>query len=188
MVCYPIHLTGRHVILRDFHIADVDAALAVVGDDRVTQSLSFDSRTRDQTAAMIAGVIERAQQDPRDEYYLAVTLHDDDKPIGFARLGLNGVRAAKLGYAIRADQWGNGYATDAARTLTGFGFQNLGLHRISAAIGPDNAPSIALTERLGFTIEGRIRHHVWTNAAWRDSLLYSVLADEWPQPGRECRP
>jgi hypothetical protein len=27
--------------------------------------------------------------------------------------------------------------------------------------------------------EGRIRDHVFTNHSWRDSLLYSVLEDEW---------
>jgi ribosomal-protein-alanine N-acetyltransferase len=27
--------------------------------------------------------------------------------------------------------------------------------------------------------EGRIRDHVFTNGAWRDSLLYSVLDREW---------
>jgi len=93
--------------------------------------------------------------------------------------GLDGVRAAKLGYAIRADQWGRGYATDAARTLVNYGFEQLDLHRISTAIGPDNAPSIALVQRLGFQYEGRIRDHVYTNGAWRDSLLYSLLAPEW---------
>ena len=127
---------------------------------------------------MIASAIERAQQDPRTEFYLAVTLPNDDL-IGFARLGLDGVRAAKLGYAIRADHWGRGYATDAARTLVNYGFEQLGLHRISTAIGPDNTPSIALVQRLGFQYEGRIRDHVYTNGAWRDSLLYSLLAPEW---------
>jgi RimJ/RimL family protein N-acetyltransferase len=52
------------------------------------------------------------------------------------------------------------------------------LHRISTAIGPDNAPSIALVQGLGFQYEGRIRDHVYTNGAWRDSLLYSLLAPE----------
>jgi len=44
-----------------------------------------------------------------------------------------------VGYAIRVDHWGRGYATDAVRSLVDFGFRQLGLHRISAAIGPDNA-------------------------------------------------
>ena len=178
MTSYPLRIPGRQIVLRDFRREDVDAALAVIGDDQVTRWLSFDTRNRAQTSTMIGGAIERAQSDPRAEFYLAVTLPNDTL-IGFARLGLDGVQAGKLGYAIRADQWGRGYATDAARTLTNYGFQQLDLHRISAAIGPDNGPSVALVRRLGFQYEGRIRDHVHTNGAWRDSLLYSVLDQEW---------
>jgi hypothetical protein len=50
---------------------------------------------------------------------------------------------------------------------------------ISVAIGPANAASIAATRQLGMTYEGRIRDHVYTNGQWRDSLLYSMLVDEW---------
>ncbi len=172
---YPIELEGAKVWLREFRRDDVEAALALVGDDRVTRWLSFDSRTREQAVDMIEGAIERAQQEPRTEYYLAVTI-DADELVGFARLGLTGVQAAKLGYAIAADHWGNGYALDATRTLVSFAFGPLGLHRISAAIGPDNEPSISVAKRLGMSYEGRLRHHVFTNGAWRDSLLYAVIA------------
>jgi RimJ/RimL family protein N-acetyltransferase len=166
-------------MLREFRPDDAEDALALVGDDKVTRWLSFDSRSLDQARDMLAGAIERAQLDPREEYYLAVTLASDDRLIGFGRLGLDGVKAGKLGFAIRADHWGNGYATDVAWRLTEFGFADLGLHRISAAIGPDNAASIAVIAKLGFVYEGTIRDHVYTNGAWRDSLLYSVLRDEW---------
>jgi RimJ/RimL family protein N-acetyltransferase len=53
------------------------------------------------------------------------------------------------------------------------------MHRIQAACGPDNRSSQRLLARLGFTPEGRIRDHVFTNGAWRDSLLYSILEHEW---------
>jgi [ribosomal protein S5]-alanine N-acetyltransferase len=141
--------------------------------------LSFDSLTREQQAERLTGAIERAAADPRTEYYLAVTDSTTDALIGFVRIGLSGVRAAKLGYAIAADHWGHGYATDAAQTMITFGFATLGLHRITAAIGPDNAPSITVVKKLGFTREGRLRDHVFTNGAWRDSELYSILVHEW---------
>ena len=176
---YPITLPGRVVTLRDFRSSDAVAVLSVVGDDQVTRWLSFQSRDAAGAAAMLEGAIERAQQPVRTEFYLAAVLSDDTL-VGFARLGLDGVKAAKLGYAIHAGHWGHGYATDAARTLTGFGFQQLGLHRVSAAIGPDNTTSIRIAQRLGMSYEGRIRDHVHTNGAWRDSLLYSVLEHEWP--------
>lgn len=151
----------------------------MLGDERVTRWLSFDSKTHEQQAETLAGAIERASHSSRTEYYLAVTMQTDDRLIGFVRLGLTGVQAAKLGFAIVAAHWGKSYATDAARTIVDYGFTALGLHRISAAIGPDNAASIALVTRLGFSYEGRLRDHVYTNGAWRDSVLYSLLTHEW---------
>jgi [ribosomal protein S5]-alanine N-acetyltransferase len=174
---YPVNLRGQLVTLREFRPDDIDDALHVVGDDRVTSWLSFDSRSPAATADMITGTIERARQEPRTEYYLAVS-DETDALIGFARLGFAGVKAAKLGYAIRADRWGKGYATDACRTMIAFGFTELGLHRISAAIGPDNAASIAVVRKLGMTHEGRLRDHVFTNGKWRDSDLLAILAHE----------
>ncbi len=128
---------------------------------------------------MLVGVLNRAQAEDRSEYYLAVTQLDGDALIGFVRLAKSGVQAGKLGYAVNADHWRRGYARDAARTMTSFGFHQLGLHRISAAVGPDNSTSRNLLKALGFAYEGRLRDHVYTNGAWRDSLLYSALEDEW---------
>jgi RimJ/RimL family protein N-acetyltransferase len=176
---YPVRLTGHSVVLREWRTDDVRDVLRIVGDDRVTVWLSFASKTLDDAEQMVSDTLGRATLRPRDEYYLAVARPSDDRLIGFARLALGGVQAGKLGYAIACDEWGNGFATDAVRTLVEFGFTELRLHRISAAIGPDNVASVAVAERLGFSREGRLRDHVHTNGAWRDSLLYSVLADEW---------
>ena len=183
---YPCQLMGAQVVLREFRLNDLDAVMTVVGDDRVTTSLSFDTRTREQTTAILDGIVGRAKKELRTEYYLAVTIMDDVL-VGFARLGLDGVQAAKLGYAIAADHWGHGYATDAARTLVDFGFRELRLHRISAAMGPDNTASIAIAHRLGMIYEGCIRDHVYTNGGWRNSLLYSVLVEEWAATGTAGR-
>jgi len=167
------------VRLREFTLDDAADSLCVVGDDRVTRFLSFDSRNLEQARSTISGAIDRRKLSPRSEYYLAITKSENDKLIGFARLGLSGVKAAKLGYAIAADHWGNGYATDAASAMLAFGFGRLGLHRVTAAIGPENTASITVVTRLGFTREGVLRDHVFTNGAWRDSVLYSVLEPEW---------
>lgn len=174
-----VTLDSDRLRLREFRADDLDDSLAVVGDDRVTHWLSFDSLTRDQQANRLTGAIQRASQDPRTEYYLAVAERETDRLIGFIRLGLSGVKAAKLGFAIAADHWGNGYATEATRAMVNYGFAKLDLHRITAAIGPENAASIALVTRLRFQREGRLRDHVFTNGAWRDSELYSILSHEW---------
>lgn len=152
--------------------------MSVVGDPAVTRTLSFDTRSRADQAARLAQDIARARTDPRPDYFLAVA-NDADVLIGFVRIGFGRDSSGELGYAIRRDEWGKGYATEATTLMLDFGFRTLRLHRIQAACGPDNRASQRLLARMNFTPEGRIRDHVFTNGAWRDSLLYSILDHEW---------
>jgi [ribosomal protein S5]-alanine N-acetyltransferase len=177
----PLRIPAGNVHLRDFTLDDTPDALAIVGDDRVTRWLSFDSRDLDGAQRMINAAIVAAAVQPRTEYYLAVADPGTDRMLGFVRLALGNARSAKLGYAIHADHWGRGHATDAARAIIRSGFHDLDLHRITVAVGPDNHPSQAVLKRLGFTLEGRLRDHVFTNGAWRDSFLHSLLAGEWTE-------
>ncbi|MBW6434490.1 GNAT family N-acetyltransferase [Actinoplanes hulinensis] len=170
---YPVTLTGPRLTLREFRSDDLDASMAVVGDEEVVRTLSFDVRDRDTQAERLAQDIARARTSPRPEYYLAVT-DSTDTLIGFARMGLGRDRSGELGYAIRHEDWGKGYATEAATLMIDFGFKTLNLHRIRAACGPGNHTSQRLLARLGFTPDGRIRNHVFTDGAWRDSVLYSL--------------
>jgi [ribosomal protein S5]-alanine N-acetyltransferase len=178
---HPVAITGSRIQLREFRLTDLDASMAIVGDPEVTRSLSFDTRTKTDQARQLADDIVRAQTDPRPDYYLAV-VNEADLLIGFVRIGLGGHRSGELGYAVRREDWGKGYATEAASLMLEFGFRTLGLHRIQAACGPKNRSSQRLLAKLGFTPEGRIRDHVFTKGAWRDSLLYSILDDEWARP------
>ena len=125
---YPLTLAGRVVVLREFRPDDVDAALAISGDDRVTRWLSYDSRDRAGVTAVINDAIGIAQQTPRTQFFMAGTLPDNGPLIGFGRLALDGVQAGKIGWAIRADRWGRGYGSDVGSTLATFGFRELRLH------------------------------------------------------------
>lgn len=178
---YPVEINGPRLLLREFEHDDLAATMAIVGDDEVTRSLSFDTKDEAAAAKYLSDAIARARQQPRPDYYLAIVERDTGQLVGFARLGLGGHQAADLGYAIRADRWGRGYATEAARLLTSFGFEDLALHRVSAACGPDNLASQRVAEHLGMQPEGRIRDHVFTNGAWRDSVTFAVLSAEWSE-------
>ena len=54
-----------------------------------------------------------------------------------------------------------------------------GQRRVFADTDPDNRGSIALLERLGFRLEGRLRGEWHTHIGVRDSLIYGLLAEEW---------
>jgi RimJ/RimL family protein N-acetyltransferase len=95
-------------------------------------------------------------------------------------------REGWIGYCLNRHFWGKGYATETARALTDFGFKNLGLHRIFATCDPANTGSRHVLEKVGMKREGQIREHKWAKGKWRDSLLHSVLEQEW-RLTRHCR-
>ncbi|WP_262391534.1 GNAT family N-acetyltransferase, partial [Nocardiopsis sp. CNR-923] len=69
--------------------------------------------------------------------------------------------------------------TDRLRPLNVFGKTRLGFKRIWGARSPDNRASERVMLRAGMVEEGRIRRHLWTRDAWRDSIVHSILDDEW---------
>src|SRR5699024_10284754 len=46
---------------------------------------------------------------------------------------------------------------------------------------PENPASQAVMNGVGMIEEGRIRRHLWTGIAWRDSIVHSILSDEWTE-------
>ena len=70
-------------------------------------------------------------------------------------------------WLLARDQWGKGYATEAARAVLDHGFREVGLDRIVACVYPDNAASIRVAERLGFTQFGtEIVANGWEIGVW----------------------
>ncbi|GAA0678931.1 GNAT family protein [Kitasatospora atroaurantiaca] len=184
-----VRLTGPRLAIREFHLtpSDVDALHAIFGDAETARYLPFEPRDRENCADQIELYLEEAEKDPRTVYRLAVTLLADGEPeyavpVGNAVLGIEGDRAAFLGYALRRDTWGQGYASEITGLLCDFGFGALGLHRLAARVDPENAASSRVLTKAGFQLEGRIRHDLFLRDTWYDSLQYSLLEDEWRRP------
>lgn len=57
----------------------------------------------------------------------------------------------ELGWALRRDAWGHGYATEAARACAEWGFSQLAVPHLTAMIHPDNVRSVRVAERLALT-------------------------------------
>ena len=96
--------------------------------------------------------------------------------LGQVRRGVS--QTASLGYWMGAPYAGKGYMTAAVRAVLPFAFQTLNLRRVEAACLPENAASIRLLERVGFTREGYARSYLCIAGHWRDHLLYAILASD----------
>jgi len=109
----------------------------------------------------------------------AIVLAGDDRALGFVSAGQKREGVYEIGYLLAREAQGRGYALAAVKTLIDQLIAQ-GQRRIFADVDPDNQPSIALLTRLGFSLEGRLRAEWQTHIGLRDSLIYGLLAEEWP--------
>lgn len=94
---------------------------------------------------------------------------------------------ANIGYRFFNQHWGKGYAKEAVDGAIDIAFTQLALHRVEAAIEPDNFRSIRLAEKVGFRLEGFKRRFLHLRDGWRDCLIYAMTSEERgiEHPGRE---
>ncbi len=85
---------------------------------------------------------------------------------------------AELGYWIGVPYWGQGFATEAARTVMAFGFETLRLHRIHASHFTGNTASQRVLEKIGMRHEGPSRQHIQKWNRFVDLENYGLLASE----------
>ncbi len=176
-----MRLTTERLILRDFVEADWPALHAVESRPEVARYQGFSPRTEEESRAYVMGSIVSARERPRQTYDLAVVLTSEAELIG--RVGLSVTDAeigeAVLWYTLHPDRWGQGYMTEAARGLIGFGFGELWLHRIWADCDPANIASWRVLEKLGMRREGHLVENARIKGEWVDSYIYAILEREW---------
>ena len=76
-------------------------------------------------------------------------------------------RTGEFGYTFHRDAWGQGYGPEAASALLRQGFEQLGLHRITATCDVRNRRSWRAMETLGLRREALFRKDVRVKGRWR---------------------
>jgi len=87
---------------------------------------------------------------------------------------------AEIGYWIGSGWQGRGYVTAGVREMEKLCFTDLGLERVQITNDVANTRSRAIPERLGYTFEGVLRHHLVSgHGRIADQSMYSILKPEW---------
>jgi ribosomal-protein-alanine N-acetyltransferase len=175
-------LRGRRLNLRGPRADDAEAVFALFSDPEVMRYWSRPPMTgRSEAEGLIAEIGEGFAQ--RTLLNWVVTARADDAVIGTCTLFRFDPRhrRAELGYALRSDHWGRGYAAEAVSLALDWAFRTLGLHRIEADIDPRNDGSRRLLQRLGFASEGLLRERYFVGDAVSDTELFGLLAADWRQ-------
>lgn len=174
-------LRGELVVLRPIRAEDADGMWEMVSDPegrRLTGTTA--AFTREQVEAWCAEV---AARDGRVD--LAITTHDSDEYLGeIVLLDVDHENAnADIRLSLRPGFRGRGYGGEAIDLVLAHAFaappDGLGLHRVGLDVLSINPRARMLYENLGFVVEGRRREVFRDGEFWSDSVLMSVLEDEY---------
>ncbi|MET0267484.1 MAG: GNAT family protein [Duganella sp.] len=74
---------------------------------------------------------------------------------------------------------GRGYVSEACRLLVDYLFQVHQYHRLELLSAPENAGSIRIARKCGFTAEGILRQSFFIHGRFQDVQVLSLLRPEW---------
>ena len=149
---FPTLRTER-LILRETVADDADDILAFRGDAEVQRYNLVPMKSRSEALALVRTM--RGWYTTGYAIQWGITVRDEDRVLGLC--GLHDVSRARgraaIGYDLLRSHWGQGVAGEAVRAVLRFGFEEMGLTRLVALTMTENARSIRLLQRLGFTLD-----------------------------------
>jgi len=169
------------LLLREFVEGDAAEANRYEADPVVVRYAPHGVRSLADSLAYIQAVRTQPRAKPGRVFEYAIVQHDTGRLIGRCGMKLSDAEQseAMLWYLLAQDAWGQGYATEAARAVIGFGFEELRLHRIFVDIDPRNRASLRVAERLGLRREGHFVETSWSKGEWTDSVVFALLDREY---------
>jgi len=117
--------------------------------------------------------------------FFAVERKDNGKFIGFTGLAHPGFEAeftpcVEIGWRLSKENWGFGFASEAAMACLDFGFRDLGIDEIYSFTSIRNTRSEKVMQRIGMTLEGYFDHPVIEDGHFlKKHILYKIS-----QPGQ----
>ncbi|MNV26265.1 Spermidine N(1)-acetyltransferase [compost metagenome] len=171
-------LEGEQVYLRPISLEDTELYFRTLFDPE-TRRLTGTARSFNRE--FIAGYIERKSQD-QSGLLLLIALRENDAAIGdIALQDMDALsRSANIRIAINdAEHQGKGYGSEALRLMLDYGFGICNLHRIELNVYAYNERAQRCYEKVGFRQEGVQRDVLFYNHQYHDSILMSMLEDEY---------
>jgi len=144
----------ERLILRPYTLDDVDSAYEVNRDPEVSRYTGDGGpKTRDEMLTILRDHVIADYQ--RHGYGRYVVIHkENNENIGFSGLKyLTEHDEVDIGYRFAKKMWGKGIATESCRPFLDYGFHTLKLKKIVGLVVPENAGSIRVLKKLGFSLE-----------------------------------
>jgi RimJ/RimL family protein N-acetyltransferase len=170
-------LTTERLVLRPYGDQDIPRIEHLADNWNVAGKLGRMPHPYPEGAAAEFLALHDEKRAARQSFPFAITL--DGAFIGGMGLDLERSEEWELGYWLGEPYWGRGFATEAGRAVTGFGFGTLGLNHLVAGHFADNPASGRVLEKLGFRYTGRGQRPCRACGCDVDSLEMALDRADW---------
>jgi RimJ/RimL family protein N-acetyltransferase len=174
-------LVGRRVVLRPFAAGDFPAVRAALRDPEVVRLTGSRPIVWEQAAEERLREWYGTRADQTDRLDLAVEELATGAWVGEVVLNEWDPHNAACNFRTMFGPGGRdrGLGTEAVRLIVGYGFEQLGLHRIALEVYSFNPRARRAYEKAGFVVEGVLRDALRTPQGWADATVMAVLAGDW---------
>lgn len=173
------HIESERLVMKPLQRTDATQVYADwLNDPEVNQYL--ETRHQVQTIASCQAFIEQCNDDTSTHLFgifsKATGAHIGNAKLGFIHpVYLRGQLSLFIGDKA---YWNKGLASEVVKSLTGFGFAELGLNRIEAGCYEENLSSLRIFLKAGYTVEGFMRNHVISKGVSSGCFWLGILKNE----------
>ncbi|GHV06067.1 putative N-acetyltransferase YnaD [Clostridia bacterium] len=178
-----VTLETERLILQPLRETDFESVHAYMSDEQIKKYMYYEPNTPEDTNKLISDSVTND-----NIFEFGLTRKDSGTLIGNIGLYIGGKEAVgngevEIGWLISGENQGNGYATEAAKAVMKFAFEQLRLRRIIAHCDSENVASWHIMEKLGMRREAHYRKSRKSNRVlghtWRDAFGYAILAEDY---------
>ena len=164
----------ERLILRVYAPEDLDARHAIRNDPDVYQYFPpyYTPPTKEKVGEAIALSVRRWREEGFGEF--AVIERSSGELIGYCGLKrLDETEEIEIYYGFPKTFWGKGYATEAARAVLKFAFDEANLPRVVGVTNPKNTASQRVLQKIGLKFQGQITFYQM------DCSYFSISGEEF---------
>ncbi len=173
-------LIGERVRLRGIEREDLPTFVRWFNDPEVRQYLMmYEPMSMAKEERWFEEMLER-----KNDFVFAIEAQIGEQWVFIGNVGLHRIdwknRTAMFGIALgEKAYWGQGFGTDATRTMLRFAFEELNLHRVELEVFDFNPRAMRSYEKAGFRHEGTRRQALFRHGRYHDVHLMSILQSEY---------
>lgn len=170
------HIETGLLLLRPLCVKDAEAVYAWAGDPEVNRYMIYTLHTTPRQAEeWIASLRE-------DSGEFGFVLRETGMLIGAGSIAFRPEHQAyELGYNLRRDCWGMGYATEASRAMIRWAYDTLGARDFVATHAVQNSASGRVIRKCGFQLARSTQYAKQDGSAVFDACFYTMHLDEPPR-------